>query len=410
MKDVRRQRRSWVALAVGVGGIALSPGSGHAQTAPPLGATGPGQKPLAFDVIGSILYDSNVVRGQDPLATSRDLHKSDVTYSPAVQVTSNLPLGRSVVYLNATVGYDFHQYNKVLESGRADVLAGGTMRFGPCQLGLTGSYGLRQSDLSNLPTDVTRNRETLRSAGGQVSCTAHTGLTGFFGLEGSDTKNSAEDALVNSNSLSFNGGIGYNNARLGSVQIVGGYTKTRYDQGALVVLTQPSYESHSIGLKFSRPIGNRLSGSASIGWQQTESQNSTHGKSSTLYGSGQLDYRLNSRAGLTLVYNRSGVPATIQGFDYVIDQSIEFSGRYTLSSRLHSTFGAKWDKSDSQGLGPVLVASPDRERTRTLFGSLTYDVGHLSAALNVNQEKREAQPEIFDYTAYQVGARLARSF
>jgi hypothetical protein len=124
-----------------------------------------------------------------------------------------------------------------------------------------------------------------------------------------------------------------------------------------------------------------------------------------------LDYQLNTRIGLSLAYARSSAPTTVQGFDYVVQQSIDFETRYKLSSRLRTTFGARWKKMDSKGIGPVFIDTPDKEDTRTLFADLTLDLGRtVSVAVNLNQEKRDAEPSVFDYTAYQVGAKVTKTF
>jgi hypothetical protein len=155
----------------------------------------------------------------------------------------------------------------------------------------------------------------------------------------------------------------------------------------------------------------RLNGSASIGYEEARSLDPTRTSTSSVSGSGSLDYQVNPRLGVTLAYNRSPAPSTIQGFDYVVHTSVDLTARYALSSRLRSSFGAKWEKEDSKGRGPLLVTTPDKERTRTLSAGLTYDLGRtLEAALSLSQEKRDAEPNVFDYTAYQVAAKVTKSF
>jgi hypothetical protein len=412
MIDKRRQRGTIVALAAGAGGALLSFGSGHAQTTAPRIPSGEGQKRLAIDVIGDILYDSNIARGQNQVANVRRLDKSEVTYTPSVRVSSYLPLGRNLVYLSASGGYEFHQHNTTLNSPRADVTGGTVLGFGRCSLALNGGYSMSQSDQADLPLQIVRNQETTLSGGLQTNCGVGSGIVGFAGAQVSSTSNSAHISLVDSSEVSFNGGIGYENHRLGSVQVIGSFSRTWYDENRnLLLLSQPGYETWSAGLQFSRPIGHRLNGSASIGYQEARSRDALGTSTSTVYGSGALDYRVNSRLGLSLAYHRSAAPATIQGFDYVVHSSVELSGRYALSSRLRTSFGVVWDKEDSKGRGPLLATSPASDRTRTLNAGVTYDLGRtLSTSLNVSQENRNADPNIFDYTAYEVAAKVTKSF
>ncbi|WP_293352446.1 outer membrane beta-barrel protein [Phenylobacterium sp.] len=407
-----RRRSCWVALAVGAGGVVLCAGSAHAQAGGGMPSAGGAQKPFTVDVIGAILYDSNAARGQDQIAVARDLHKSEVTYSPSVLVTVNRPLGRNLVFLSAAGGYDFHKYNKQLESGRVDVSGGGMARLGPCGLSLTGGYAVRQSDLEDLPLRVTRNRQTTRSVAAQTSCFVGTGLTGFLGVSASDTSNSADFNLVDSDSVSLNGGFGYGNRRLGTVQVIGGYTRSSYGESANpLVRNQPGFNAYNIGLQYSREIGNRLSGNASITYQTVDSSDPLIGSSSNLSGTGALDYRLNSRMGLNLIYSRGAAPSIVEGYDYILDESVGLSARYSLSSRIQSSFGARWAKTDYKGRTQVLLDVPTDERTRALFAQVSMQLGRTATvSLNVNQTKRTSNPDVFDYTAYQVGVTAKKSF
>jgi hypothetical protein len=155
----------------------------------------------------------------------------------------------------------------------------------------------------------------------------------------------------------------------------------------------------------------RLNGNASIGWQHARSLDALQLSSSTISGSGELDYKVNSRLRMVLAYDRSAAPATVQGFNYVVHSSINLSAHYALTSRLRSTIGMKWDKEDSKGLGPLLLTAPEKDRTRAISGDLTYDLARtLSIALRVAHEKRDAEPAVFDYTGFVVGAKVIKSF
>lgn len=413
-----RRRNSLVALAVGAGGVLLLPGLGYAQAPPAtgassgLGAAGGGQKPFTVDVIGAILYDSNLGRGQDAINDARDLHKSDITYSPAVAVTVALPVGRNLLFLNGTAGYDFHQYNTELDSGRVNVAAGGLARLGACEANVAGAYAVQQSNLADLPIRVTRNRQTTRSVSTQLTCLVGSSLTGFLGVSASDASNSADANLVDSDSVSVNGGFGYGNRQLGTLQIIGGFTKTNYDENTTpLVMMQPGFEAYNVGLQYSRAIGNRLTGSASIGYQTVHSDSPLMDDSSNISGSGALDYQLNSRIGLNLAYSRSAAPTIIEGYDYILDESYSVGARYTLSSRIQSSFGASWTRTDYKGTAPLVLDVPSEERTRRLYGQVGLMVGRTaSVSLNVSQEKRTSKPEVFNYTAYQVGVTAKKSF
>jgi hypothetical protein len=407
------------ALAVSMGMVLLLPSVGLAQDSglgAGLGAgavaPGGGDRRFTIDVIGAILYDSNVSRGSDPVNVARDLHKSDVTYSPGVAAEAFLPLGQNAVFLNADVGYDFREYNKQLESARANIDGGAFAKLGPCQLSVSGGYQVQQSDLANLPIVVTTNRRTTRSVGSQLLCASSGGLTGFASAGATDSSNSADFNLVDSNSTSLSAGFGYGNRQIGTLQIIGGYTKTSYDESANpLIVSQPGYEAYSAGLQYSRKIGNRLQGSATIGFQTVRSESPLLGTSSNLSGSGDLTYRINSRASLNLAYSRGAAPSVVEGYDYILAQSIRAEGLYSLSSRLNASFGASFSKSEYKGLSVAITDFPADGDVRSLFAQVTLTLGRTASfSLRANQEKRTSTVSIFDYTAYQVGATAKKTF
>lgn len=418
-----RQRGSMAALAVGAGSMLLAPGLSHAQSSggglgP--GPTGPasapgapaGGKRFTLDVIGAILYDSNVSKGQNTVTATRKLHKSEVTYAPGVAVATFLPLGRNLVYLNGSVGYDFREYNKQLESGRANVRAGGVARLGPCEADAGLGYSVQQSNLADLPVNVTRNRQTTQSANTQLMCAAGTGFTGFVGAQAARTSNSADADLIDSKTYGASGGVGYGNRQLGTLQVIGGYSKSSYDESANpLVMKQPGFNSYMVGLQYSRAFGNRLNGNASVGYQFVKSDRASVKNSSNVTGSGSLDYKLNSRTGISLRYSRAAAPSIIEGYDYILNQSYNLEGRYNLSSRLQSSLGARWSQTDYKGASPIVLTVPTNQKVRTLFAQTSVKLGRTaSVALTGSQEKRTAEQDLFNYTAYQVGVTAKKSF
>lgn len=405
---------SLVVFAVGVPALLAAPSGALAQGAvPSVGAPAQhGRKPFTIDVIGAILYDSNVSRGTDIVNASRNLHKSDVTYTPSLAIASFIPLGRNSFYINAEIGYDFREYNKELESGRADVSGGALARLGPCQVGLNGGYAIRQSDLATLPLRVTRNRATTISAGGQVFCASSGGLTGLASASAAETSNSADINLVDANTISIDTGVGYGNRQLGTIQFIASYTKTTYDENSgSIILPQPGFEIYGGSVQYSRDIGNRLQGNAAIGFQTVRSDGAAIGDVTSLSGSGSFSYRLNSRTSLTADYERGAAPSVVEGYDYVLRQSYGGEFRHSLSSRANTSLGANWSKTTYKGLPLVAPGLPVDSSDRTLFAQLGINFGRTaSVSLRASQSKRTSVPSIFDYTAYQIGVTTKKSF
>ena len=136
----------------------------RAPTLPSLGRN------LDIEVRAVANYDNNVARGSDFVATTKLLRPDDILYQPSVRADIVEPFGPAQIFLNGTAGYDFYQYNKNLRHQRADLTAGVSGRLGPCQGGLTGGYSTHQSDQADLPLGTTRNVQTSKSYGAQLSC------------------------------------------------------------------------------------------------------------------------------------------------------------------------------------------------------------------------------------------------
>jgi hypothetical protein len=380
------------------------------QMAPTNGNTG--GKRYQINLTERVLYDTNVARGQDVIATTRNLQKEEITYSPTATLSVFVPVGQQIIFANISGGYEFRQNNKELEAPRWNASAGTVFRVGPCGLNVNGTYGYSQSDLSTLPTEVTRNRRDSIGGSAQVSCTNGTGLTGFLGGQYGETHNSASAFVVDSNSRSFTAGVGYQNRLLGSLQVFAAYSKSGYDDNPIVARRPAAdFETQSVGLQLSRPIGARLNGSATLGYQHAKSDDPLIESSSNFSGSGQLDYRLNSRIGLNLAYDRGVSPSTIAGVDYILVQAISVGGRYSLSSRLSTSLRASWDKTDYKGPGPLPSGIPTNSRTRNLGADVSMKLGRFgSLGINASQTKRQSDRQQFDYTSYQVSASATQSF
>jgi hypothetical protein len=369
-------------------------------------------KRLQIDLTARALYDSNVARGQAAVAAMRNLKSEETTYTPSGLVNVYMPLGQQLLHASVSGGYDFHQFNKTLDAPRWAATVGGVARLGFCGLNLNGNYGYSQSDLATLPTQVSRNRRETLGAAAQVSCGTNGGLAGFVGARIAETSNSANTAVVDSSTSTFTAGAGYQNRVLGTAQAFVSYTKNSYDKDAVGALVRPDFETYNVGVQVSRPIGARLKGSATLGYQHVKSDDPLIGSSSSLSGSGQLDYRLNSRIGLNLAYDRGASPSTIAGVDYVQLQAITFGARYAVSSRIRTAFNASWDRTDYKGVTSTLPLNfATNSRTRRLGGDVSMTMGRLATvSVNAAQERRTSSNNGFNYTSYQISAQARRSF
>jgi len=378
-----------------------------------LGAlSGTGSRLFDLELSGRAAYDSNVARGEDIVADIRHLHKDDYIYTPSVILDINLPVGRQAVFLVGTVGYDFYQYNKTLESSHVNLEAGAAGRVGPCSGTLTGDYSVRQSDLAVLPLVVTKNLETQDAIGAQVTCATRSGLGVFVSGQHSQIHNSANTGVVDSHTDSVSGGLSYSTRLLGTAQLFVAHSRIGYDSSAVLGILAPnSTDTSSVGVRLSRPIGKRLDGSADISYLNTHIDGPGTSNFSGFAGRGSLNYRVNPRLGLTLIYVRSVSPTIQSGFDYSIVSGFELDGRYRLSPRLSASAGATWNQTSYRGQRLFLPNLVTHDEDRGIFGALTLSVGKkASLSIDARQDVRNTNRPEFNYTAYRAGITAIKKF
>jgi Putative beta-barrel porin 2 len=202
---------------------------------------------------------------------------------------------------------------------------------------------------------------------------------------------------------------------LGKLSLSGSYTTTDYDSVGPSQFTQPGYSSLGASLSINRAIGQRLNGLASIGLTHV-----TPGKSlldptasdfTGFTGSGLLIYQVSNRLQANLSYARAINPSLQLGADYQISQTIGFTVNYELSPRISASLGGNLGSHSFEGGTTLLTDGVRSDHSKEVLGSIRLMVGQKSSlTLNANYEVRNADPAIFDYTAYRVGLTASTSF
>ncbi|WP_309605722.1 outer membrane beta-barrel protein [Phenylobacterium sp.] len=388
----------------------MSAGAASAQLrAPTLPSLG---RNLDIELRAAAIYDNNVARGSGFVATAKLLRPDDILYQPSIRANIVEPFGPAQIFLNGTAGYDFYEYNKTLRNRRADLTAGVSGGLGPCQGGLTAGYSTHQSDQGDLPLGTTKNLQTTKSYGAQMSCSEGRSLGEQISYQKADSTNDGGRGVVNSNQTGVNGGLSYNNKLIGSISLNGGYTKVEYVAPDPLAPPPPAgYNSLNVGLSWSRPIGQRLNGSASISYSKTHSKQPGVSDYATWGGQGSLFYRINPRLQASLAYDRSIAPTVQQGFGFAILQSVSLDARYTLTRRLKTSFGARWYTRDY--LNPTTARATDitRDNGNELSTGISMSLGKTaSIALDVRRAVRNTNLTVFNYTDYRVGVTATKTF
>ena len=378
----------------------------RAPTLPSLGRN------LDIEVRAVANYDNNVARGTDFVATTKLLRPDDILYQPSVRADIVEPFGPAQIFLNGTAGYDFYQYNKNLRHQRADLTGGVSGRLGPCQGGLTGGYSTHQSDQADLPLGTTRNVQTSKSYGAQLSCSEGQSLGEQISYQKSDSTNDGGRGVVNSNQTGVNGGLSYRNKLIGSISLNGGVTKVEYVAPDPLAPPPPAgYRSTNVGLSWSRPLGRRLNGNASISYSKTHSEQVGASDYATWGGQGSLLYRVNPRLQASLEYDRSVAPTVQQGFGFSILQAIALNARYTLTRRLSTSFGARWYQRDNINPTTALATDITHDNGDEFSTGLSMSLGKkASLSLNVSRTTRNTNLTVFNYKDYRVGVTAIKTF
>lgn len=117
------------ALLASVSAAACATTTAHAQSAAPQ----PGAaREFKIGARLGAFYDTNVSRSSVALSETRDLARADYILRPEATASIIQPLGRQVVFLNGSAGYDFYRENDNLNRRRYDITAGGAAVTGPC--------------------------------------------------------------------------------------------------------------------------------------------------------------------------------------------------------------------------------------------------------------------------------------
>lgn len=371
-----------------LGGAGLT----RAPTLPTLGRSITGQ------LIFSATYDNNIAHAGGFVAAAKDLRPDDILYQPSADLDFVLPVGPAAVFLNGTAGYDFYQYNKVLQRERIDLVGGLSGHLGPCTGGLTGGYAAHQSDQADLPIGTTKNTQTTTSYGAQVSCHEGRALGENLSVQIADSTNDAPRGVVDSKVSAVNGGISYTNKTVGSLSLTGGVSKVEYKSPDTLIPPPPGFNSYDLGVSLSRPIGSRLDGMASIYYSKIHSDAGSVSDYSTWAGQGSLTYRVNPRLQATLSYDRSAVPSLQQGFGYSILQSYQLNGRYLLTQRLSASLGARWYDQAYHANSTAFPGQITEDKRRDVYGGAKMTITKtISLAIELRHTERNTNLTIYDY-------------
>ncbi|HET9159211.1 MAG TPA: outer membrane beta-barrel protein, partial [Caulobacteraceae bacterium] len=328
------------------------------------------------------LYDDNVARSNDAVASARGINRGDTIISPSLVADIYLPVSRQAVFLAGSVGYDDHQKNDILDAGRARLDGGINLNVGLCQGAATAGYGRAQSNLQDLDVGVTRNIETDVSEALNLTCGRSVGLAPTFGISHASADNT-NTFLVPSDSRStgYTYGISYRRPSLGVLTLFGRHDDTEYRHRQILVgstLITDGYEQDSGGIRYDRHLGARIGGQIEIGYTDVKPDVPTLSDFKGLTYNAGIDFRVSSLLQTTLRL-RHEVSATIrEGAAYSIDQTVELGATYKAGSRLQFSGGVSQGVSRYKGAA-LGLANLTKEDLSAIFVSGRWDLGRRVA-------------------------------
>ncbi|OHB26410.1 MAG: hypothetical protein A2790_18445 [Phenylobacterium sp. RIFCSPHIGHO2_01_FULL_69_31] len=385
-----------------------------AQT-PKVPAVTPERK-LDFGGRVGVVYDDNFARGSAALATARGIEPEEVVVTPSATASIVQPLGQQVLFLNGSLGYDFHRRNKQLDRQNYDIAGGGMAVFGMCQQTAFGNHRARQSDLVDLDSVSTKNLMRSTGVGIGVTCgrPSGVGLTGL--VQRQETKNSAPlTKTSDSTSETLMLGVQYANPTLGTLGFVYNYSGNEFPNR--IIPGRPvgdGFITQTFGVNVQRKFGSRLEVAAGAGQTTVKREFSPPGVrqkfKSTSY-SGEITYRVGGRITLLASADRAIVPSSRPGKLFDISTNGEVEGRYKIGSRYEASVGHSIGDLKSNADTAVAALVVTKSRVNATYASLSYKQSErLSLSLDVRRQERKTNLQDFNYNGTRVGLTAEVSF
>ena len=406
--------RTWwlaTALILGAGpALAQSMGSHGALAEPTAGA-----RETDIDVGLVTTYETNVARSSAEVAAQRRIKPHDVNFRPTLNALISRPIGRETIFLSGAFGYDEYIRNHSLNSENIQFNAGALGRFAICQASLIGSYARQQRNLADLALaapgggPVSAGRDVVQDANVAFStvCGRSTGFAPTISVSHAWSNNSLRALnTIDSESTNVSGGIAYRNAVLGSLTTFGQYSHTVYPNRPIPPgLGQPgrlyTFDTFGGGVTYSRAIGSRLAGSASLSYTDLQSSAGTGGFSGFTYAV-DLDYRVTPRIDATVRFERATQPTNRLNSTFEVSELYLAQLNYKMGPRI--IWSAGYSHSHNRYGGIVLlpvVNDLTQETTDSEFGTVQFQVNRrISTGIGLTHLSRAANFPGLSYSDY----------
>lgn len=404
------------------GGVLFLGANADAQSLPTMPSaaamTGPptlsgGTQRFSGNLRGEVSYTSNAAGGDATVAALRGVTPRDVSYDLGTTLNLQLPIARNLVFLSATGDVLRHDKNSVLDANNYGVTGGGFVRLGACSATGMASFTSNQTQVIDLAVAVSKNTMSQDSVNASFSC----GRGAFFaGVQGGYTtvSNSASTAgFIDSETGSGSVSIGYQTRSIGNVALSAQYSKTTYDDQAVLLGRPDHFEQYGAGLSYSRRIGLRLSGSASVSWQELKSPATTLLPANTSGNLGSeiaLNYRVSSKIALVMGYTLSNQASPTVNAEFTRVENFRLAGTYTPNQRISLHLGGYVANTEYRGGIPAFIQVRNADDYEVDAG-VRIKVGRkLAVTLDGIHTDRRADLAAFSYSSSMVTLGLMETF
>ena len=418
-----RGGRAWRYSACVTAMLWLAPWAASAQQAVAPGIV-PGARVQEVDLIGQVIYDSDVASSGAALAVARGIRLSDVIFEPKLQFDVARPIGRETVYVSGYAGYDFYTRNSILNRENIDIRPGVLGQIGRCQTGLAGEYSRAQRDLSEIarsPAGLvpSQQRDVLQveEVGGNATCVGATGFGPSLTASETWTNNSSSiERFVDAQTFSGSGGLTYRRPVLGDIRVFGAFSQTDFPNraglsGLGVAAFDTGYQTVSGGVSYTRAVGSRLQGSASISYTKLIERESNRPGFTGATFSAALTYQVSTRLHAVGTVSRSTEPSNRLNSTFEIVELYSGQVFYDLGSRLTVSGGASFTHENYNGVPYPLGFDLTDDKIYAVFGEAEIRLTRrLSMVLDARQSRRNANFPGLSYPDTRVGLTARATF
>lgn len=403
-------------LALGAMLSAGTAGAASAQIGAPQMPELQQRRMVDVDAQVGVFYDTNITRGSKANAITRGLKQQDYTFTPLVNINVAQPIGRQLLFVRGSAGYDFHVRNKRLDRERFDLIGGAAATVGPCRPTFYESVQIRQSDLADADLSTSTNKQQAIGPSVALTCGRDRGFSGLVMASRIDTKNSASKMVVqDSTTENLTAGLTYSSPSLVTASLIFSYGNTefpnRINPGRPV---GDGYFVQAYGLRLERKFGARIQTGAMLSRTHLKREFAPPGTPLTFNANtyeADIAYRANTRATVTVTATREIKPSNRVGKLYDVAEILDGRVSYRLNSRLGLTVGHTYEDMNSNTDTASTRLAVTNATTNTTFAQVDVNrFGPAKLQFDIRRERRDTNLPLFDYKSVRVGLITRISF